>query len=68
MLGAMYDYLDKNPFHQFEPLKIYYYRHTLYELKCLISKLQVGLSPHIALSIFYRKISPTLEGFALAYK
>jgi hypothetical protein len=34
----------------------------------LISKLQVGLSPHIALSIFYRKISPALEGFALAYK
>lgn len=31
----------------------------------MIFKLKAGLSPHIAISIFYKKISICLEGFAL---
>ncbi|CAD8045686.1 unnamed protein product [Paramecium sonneborni] len=68
MLTQIYEYLEKNPFHNKQSLQIYYFRHTVYQLRCLISKLKAGLSPLIAMSIFYKKISICLEGFALAYK
>ncbi|CAD8146469.1 unnamed protein product [Paramecium pentaurelia] len=68
MLTEIYEYLEKNPFHKQEALKIYYFRHTVYQLRGLIFKLKAGLSPHIAISIFYKKTSICLEGFALAYK
>ncbi|CAK78951.1 unnamed protein product (macronuclear) [Paramecium tetraurelia] len=68
MLTEIYEYLEKNPFHNKETLKIYYFRHTVYQLRCLIFKLKAGLSPHMAMQIFYKKTSICLEGFALAYK
>ncbi|KAM3130828.1 hypothetical protein pb186bvf_017123 [Paramecium bursaria] len=62
-LNQMLIYFEANPFHNYEPKKLYHYRAIIVSFKSLISKLFYGIGVEMAVELFYDSIQNHIDSY-----